>query len=96
MRHHSLMQVVFILVLGSLIPLGKCQFSSFEEVDLDDEYLERDYRSDDSFGDDDVELSDQERFQNAVAAPYKYQFNVIDEEEQVYQHQKQEREKGVG
>lgn len=95
MRHHSLMQVVFILVLGTLIPIGKCQFSSFKEVELDDEYLGREDRSDDFYGDDDVELSESERFQKAVAAPYKYQFNVVDDEAQVYQYQKQQREKGI-
>ena len=87
------MQVLLGLILGALIPNGGCQFSSFLEVDLDDvSYPESIDRSDDFFEDDDIKLEDQE---NIVNAAYKYQFNVIDEEEQVYQHQKQEREKGV-
>ena len=96
MRHHTLMQVFILFILGICIPNGYCQFSSFKEIELEDDgYLGRDDRSQDLYEDDDVRLVDQESLENVVDAPYKYQFNVIDDEQQVYQHQKQQREKGV-
>jgi hypothetical protein len=96
MRHHTLIQVFILFILGICIPNGYCQFSSFKEIELEDDgYLGRDDRSQDFYEDDDVRLVDQESLENVVDAPYKYQFNVIDDEQQVYQHQKQQREKGV-
>ena len=97
MGHHILMQVLLGLIFSTLIENGRCRrFSSFQEVDLDeDNYPDSIDRSDHFFEDDDIKLEDQESYENVVDAAYKYQFNVIDEEEQVYQHQKQQREKGV-
>ena len=96
MGHQLLMHVLLGLTLSTLIPNGGCQFSSFLEVDLDDiVYPDKIDRSDNFFDDDDIKLEDQESSENAIDDEYKYQFNVIDEEEQVYQHQKQQREKGV-
>jgi hypothetical protein len=92
MRHLILVQVVILFLLGLCIPKGYCQFSSFKEIDLgDDGYLGRDDRSGDFYGDDDVDYD----VENVVEAPYKYAFNVVDDEQQVYQQQKQQREKGV-
>ena len=97
MGHHYLMQFLLISILGTLIQNGNCQFKSFKEIDLgDDDYLERQDRSDNFYDDEDINVNDQESLQNSVVdAPYRYQFNVQDDEEQVYQHQKQQREKGV-
>ena len=96
MKHHILMQLSLGLILSLFIQHGYCKgkFSSFQEIDL--EYDDDIGRSDDFVGDDDIKLSDQDYSENTVDAKYKYSFNVIDEEEQVYQSQKQERDKGVG
>ena len=95
MRHQYLMQALLFLTLGAFIQNANSQFSSFKEIDLgDDDYLERQDR--DFYDDDDIDIGDQESLENSVEyAPYKYQFNVKDDEEQVYQSQKQQREKGV-
>ena len=95
MRHQYLMQALLFLAFGAFIQNANCQFSSFKEIDLgDDDYLERQDR--DFYDDVDIDIGDQESLENSVEyAPYKYQFNVKDDEEQVYQHQKQQREKGV-
>ena len=98
MGHQYLMRIFLLLSLGAFIQNVNCQFSSFKEIDLgdDDEYLGRQDRSDDFYDDEDISIVDQESLENSVEyAPYKYQFNVQDDEEQVYQHQKQQREKGV-
>ena len=98
MGHQYLMRIFLLLSLGAFIQNVNCQFSSFKEIDLgdDDEYLGRQDRSDDFYDDEDINIVDQESLENSVEyAPYKYQFNVQDDEEQVYQHQKQQREKGV-
>ena len=98
MGHQHLMRTFLFLALGVFIQNVNCQFSSFKEIDLgdDDEYLGRQDRSDDFYDDEDINIVDQESLENTVEyAPYKYQFNVQDDEEQVYQHQKQQREKGV-
>ena len=86
MKHHILMPLSLGLVLSLFIPNGHCKFNSFQEIDLGDDYVQ----------DDDIDLVDQEYSENTVDDRYKYSFNVIDEEEQVYQSQRQEREKGVG
>ena len=98
MRHHTLTQFLFCFIFAALVSNGVCQFSSFLEVELDDDdtYFDVIDRSDDYIEDDDLKFEDQEQLENVVDASYKYQFNVVDEEEQVYQHQKQERDKGVG
>ena len=96
MKHHILMQLLLGLILSLCTPHGYCKgkFSSFQEIDL--EYDDDIDRSGDFIGDDDIDLSEQDYSENAVDASYKYSFNVIDDEEQVYQQQKQERDKGVG
>ena len=98
MGHQYLVHIFLLLSFVAFVPNINCQFSSFKEIDLGDEddYLGRQDRSDDLYDDDDINIADQESLENSVEyAPYKYQFNVQDDEEQVYQHQKQQREKGV-
>ena len=94
MRHIFVMHFIFVLV--ALFPLGNCEFNSFRQLKLDDkDFLERIDRSDDYLDDSDIKFQDQENSENSIASPYKYHFNVVDEEEQVYQQQKQQRENGV-
>ena len=94
MRHLFVMHFTFVLV--ALFPLGNCEFNSFRQLELDDkDFLERIDRSDDYLDDSDIKFQDQESSENSIASPYKYHFNVVDEEEQVYQQQKQQRENGV-
>ena len=94
MRHLFVMHLTVVLV--AFLPIGNCEFNSFRQLELDDkDFLERIDRSDDYLDDSDIKFQDQESSENSIASPYKYHFNVVDEEEQVYQQQKQQRENGV-
>ena len=100
MKTHTRLKLPISLIFSLFLANVSGQFSSFAKQDLGYAEVDPDIgrRSDVGFiGDDeDIKFDGQEPAENEVDAKYQYSFNVIDEEEQVYQSQTQSRDNGVG